>query len=273
MDEPIYQHLLAAVSGLPRILGFVSFTPLFGLQSMPTATLPVAFALYIPLHPYIMSLGQVLPADNFNDVLLMLICVAKEFFIGFLMAYVLMSVLYAVLSAGVIIDNQRGASAAQSAEPLSNAESSPSGSLLFLALVTLFFASGSFIPLLKILYGSYALWSPYEMLPQLMSENTAVFSAIRLTSLMSEAVLLCAPFLITTLLCDAALSLMNRFAPQLNVYVLAMPVKSAVCSLLLIFYLSPFFNAAQELIAFGHEALKELLIINGVSPSALKGLI
>ena len=44
-----------------------------------------------------------------------------------------------------------------------------------------------------------------------------------------------------------SLGLMNRFAPQLNVFILSMPIKSGACALLIIFYLGPFLDHQQFL--------------------------
>ena len=55
--------------------------------------------------------------------------------------------------------------------------------------------------------------------------------------MMLTAVVLAAPVIITVFVSEFGLGLMNRFAPQLNVFVLAMPVKSLVAMIVLIIYL------------------------------------
>ena len=49
-------------------------------------------------------------------------------------------------------------------------------------------------------------------------------------------VVLSAPLIITMFLAEFAMALVSRFAPQLNVFFLAMPIKSAIAVLMLIFY-------------------------------------
>ena len=64
--------------------------------------------------------------------------------------------------------------------------------------------------------------------------------------------LISAPVVLACLFADAALGLVNRFAPQLNVYVIAMPVKCAVASFLLIFYFAILLtDASERFSAFG----------------------
>jgi len=49
-------------------------------------------------------------------------------------------------------------------------------------------------------------------------------------------VVLSAPLIVAMFLAEFALALVSRFAPQLQVFFLAMPIKSALAVLLLIFY-------------------------------------
>ena len=58
--------------------------------------------------------------------------------------------------------------------------------------------------------------------------------------------------MLACLFTDLSLGLINRFASQLNVYVLAMPIKSALSSFLLIFYFAVLMTDAPErFAAFG----------------------
>ena len=50
--------------------------------------------------------------------------------------------------------------------------------------------------------------------------------------------LLSGPVVVACLLTDVSLGLINRFASQLNVYVLAMPIKSGVAIFLMLVYFS-----------------------------------
>ncbi len=74
-----------------------------------------------------------------------------------------------------------------------------------------------------------------------------------------------APIIISMFLAEFGLALTSRFAPQLNVFSLSMPIKSGIASFLLILYLltlMEFFS--DELIQLSH--FPELLIpIIGVS--------
>ena len=63
---------------------------------------------------------------------------------------------------------------------------------------------------------------------------------------MSYIVLFASPLIIAMFLAEFGLGLMNRFASQLNVFSLAMAVKSAVASVLIILYLSVLTGLLKE---------------------------
>ena len=55
-----------------------------------------------------------------------------------------------------------------------------------------------------------------------------------------------------------ALGLINRFASQLNVYVLAMPIKCGIAAFLLCFYFGLLLSHAPELFDFTRESILKL---------------
>ena len=94
----------------------------------------------------------------------------------------------------------------------------------------------------------------FSFLPAELFEKTgaALFFGEKLAQLATNIMLISAPIVLACLFADAALGLVNRFAPQLNVYVLAIPVKCAAASFLLLFYFAVLMSDAPErFAAFG----------------------
>ena len=264
-SDAVRLQLIAFAIGSVRILVFASFVPFLGPPLTMAVMLPLVLALYIPVHPLVLEqcAAAGLSFADMGDLLQLLLILGKEALIGFVLAYVCACIFYAVLGAGVIIDNQRGASQAQSADPFGGAESSPLGTALLLAMVTLFFSSGAFMNFLTIFYSTYSLWSPFALLPGFLYPNAAIYAVENLDFLLLSALLICAPFILVALMCDLALGLINRFAPQLNVFILSMPIKSGICALLIIFYLGPFLNHAQDLFVSLNDRIELLQRILG----------
>lgn len=231
-------HLLALALGLPRLLGVFQTVP-FMAGSIVTGQLrmTLAIACYLPLHPVVVA-GLPEPSVSSSWWLLCGLLVFKEILIGVLLGFMAGMLFWAVQSAGFFIDNQRGASQAEETDPLTGEQTSPLGSFLFQCAAYLFFSGGAFLAFLGVLYASYELWPVTVLLPlqTLTDIRLPLFFVSQVDWLMRTMLLLAAPVAAACLLTDLALGLISRSAPQLNVYVLAMPVKSAVAMFLLVLY-------------------------------------
>ncbi len=75
------------------------------------------------------------------------------------------------------------------------------------------------------------------------------------------AICLAAPLLIAMFLAEFGLALISRFAPSLNVFVLAMPIKSAVASLLLVIYIKLMMDHAYRQVLAVMDPLRLLIPI------------
>jgi type III secretion protein T len=244
-----HHHLQIASIGLPRILVFLAFTPFLGSSTILSGQMkvPVIGALYFFIHPIL--LGQ-LPegAEVFNHGMLYTAAIIlKESFLGFLLAYLSSLIFWAVQSAGFVMDNQRGASQASVSDPLGGEETSPLGSFLFQSLVYLFFASGAFLAFLTLIFQTYVLWPVDHWLFSMDNPQLPLFIAGMASWLMSKMLLLAGAVLIASLLVDFALGLINRFASQLNVYVLAMPIKSGLAMLIVLIFFPLFIGGSLDL--------------------------
>ena len=105
-------------------------------------------------------------------------------------------------------------------------------------------------------YASYEVWPVASVLPSSFFSRPSLplFFAGKVSDLALDMVLLSGPVVVACLLTDISLGLINRFASQLNVYVLAMPVKSGLASLLLIFYFSMLMTGAVSMFdSFGSD--------------------
>jgi type III secretion protein T len=180
----------------------------------------------------------------------------KEVVLGLLMGLLAGMMFWTIQCAGFFIDNQRGAGQATETDPLSGEQSSPTGSFLFQSAVYVFFSTGAFLSFLGMVYSSYEMWPVGSVLPmELFSKPAfALFFAGKVGELALDMMLLSGPIVVACLLTDISLGLINRFASQLNVYVLAMPIKSGLASLLLIFYFSMLMTGAVSMFdSFGSD--------------------
>ncbi len=258
-DEYLRLNISAVILGMIRIISFVGIAPIFG----PAVTTPVkssiCIALYMPIHPYMVSVVQTISMVTIGDFINIILLVAKEVLIGVILGWIVSLFFYIALSAGTIVDNQRGASMAQTSDFLSGAETSPLGAILFLSVITLFFASGSFLNFLELFYMSFTYWDIGSVSPDITSQKLSLFSIYNLAWMMKKTVQIAAPFIVVALLSDVSLGLINRFAPQLNVFILSMPIKSGICSLLIIFYYGPFLGHSADHLGYMNQVINNML--------------
>jgi type III secretion protein T len=238
-------EIVALLLTLPRIYAFLATSQLLNPGAVPRMARTAAIlVLAIPVVPLNYAAAQVFSrtpeAIAFHFM--------KEIVIGFLLGYLIGWIFWVVQAAGALIDNQRGAAIASSIDPLQGHESSPLGLLFSQAFLTYLFATGAVLPIFGILYVSYAVWPSTSAFPAISPEFPELIlrlfdNAFRLAVVMS------APIIAAMFMAEFALALVSRFAPQLQVFVVAMPIKSGLAIFMLIFYftyLLPF--AAEQLV-------------------------
>ena len=86
------------------------------------------------------------------------------------------------------------------------------------------------------IFESYRVWPVFSLLPKL-DTSFLLFFLKQIDNLMQLIVLFAAPILIAIFISEFGLGLINRFAPQLNVFFLSMPIKSGIACFLMILYL------------------------------------
>lgn len=160
----------------------------------------------------------------------------KEVALGFVLGWVGSAGFWAVHAAGAIIANQAGLSMAFTIDPLQGEEDSLVGGFLVQVLSIVFLASGGLLLLLGVLYESFGVWPVNALAPRI---NPVLWldAGIQVIRLMSELALrVAAPFVLLMLLVEVSLGLLGRYAPQLNVFFLALPIKAAILVVLLLVY-------------------------------------
>jgi type III secretion protein T len=231
--EPLQHAFYLFMISSARIAAVFTIMPFLSKQTMGTTMIRngVVASLALYLYP-IVSHEYASFALSTGDTVIILI---KEAFIGLLIGFLITLPFWAIESVGFFIDNQRGATMASSLNPLSGSQTSPLGILLTQGLVTLFFISGAFMLFLHALYNSYLLWPIFSFFPTFSTDAPRFFLS-QLDTLMRLTVLLGGPVVLAMFLSEFGLALISRFAPQLNVFILSMPIKSAVAIAIMIVY-------------------------------------
>jgi type III secretion protein T len=184
----------------------------------------------------------------------------KETFIGLVMGFVVSIFLWVVEGVGHLIDFQTGASNSTTFDPLTNTEAGPTSRFLVQLVITLFLTSGGFMTLLGVIFESYRVWPVFSFYPD-MNASVESFFLHQTDSLMLLTVKLAAPIVMILVVAELGLGLVNRFAPHLNVFSLAMPIKGALAVLMLVTFLSFLYDSLRQFMAPDQALLRILRAI------------
>ena len=165
-----------------------------------------------------------------------LFLVMKEGLIGFTMGYVLSIPIWSLRAAGFLIDMQRGAMSALVFSQQTESMVSQLGNLFSLLMNVIMMSTGGFLLLLNILFTSYQVWPIDSFIPH-FNPLTIKFILSQFDSLLYTAILIAGPIMAILFLIDIGSGLVGRFLPQLNIFLQAMPIKSAVAFFMLILYM------------------------------------
>jgi type III secretion protein T len=175
--------------------------------------------------------------------------IVQEMMIGLVIGFVAAIPFWALDSAGFLIDTIRGSSLSSVINPSLGEAASIFGILFTQLFMTLFFFNGGFNQLLETLYHSYQ---------QLPPGAGITFDKAWLDLLLAQWEMLCGlvvnfalPAVAIMLLVDMALGLINRSAQQLNVFFLAMPLKSVA----VLFVLMISLWASVDVITHGQQGI------------------
>ncbi|EHC7289811.1 MULTISPECIES: SctT family type III secretion system export apparatus subunit VscT [Vibrio] len=232
--DDLHQALFLYSLTLPRLMACFIFLPILSKQMLGGAMIRNGVLCSLALFIFPGVNEQALPAET--DGLWLIVILGKEVLLGMLIGFVAAIPFWAIEATGFLVDNQRGAAMASMFNPTLGSQSTPTAVLLTQTLITLFFSGGGFVAFIYALFKSYTTWPILGFFP-MVTDAWVSFFYDQFQQLMWLGVLMSAPLVLAMFLAEFGLALISRFAPQLNVFFLAMPIKSAIASVLLIVYL------------------------------------
>ena len=173
----------------------------------------VALSLPVGFQPDVLSAG---------DWLWLL---AREAAAGAIIGLFYATFLWAMASAGEIIDSKTGATIAQVVDPLSGNTQSLSATLLGRFAQVTFVSAGGLTLLVGTVMVSYAVWPMGPGGVALDMRAVTLFEG-EFGRFFMIAFVLATPALLVLYVIDLGLGLLNRFAQNFNVFMLSLPIKS-----------------------------------------------
>ncbi|MGL5968932.1 MAG: type III secretion system export apparatus subunit SctT [Kluyvera sp.] len=212
-----------------RPLGMCLIFPLLGSRNLGNTVIRNGFilAVAIPAIPLYLGANPVVSVSQAGVTFIF-----QEIVIGALIGFVVALPFWALDSAGFIIDTIRGSSMGTVLNPSLGEAASVLGIIFVQLFIALFFMYGGLNHVLSILYRSWQIIPPGT--PLVPGKAWLELLLAQWHTMLTLCVGFSLPSVTVMVLTDLAIGLMNRSAQQLNVFFLAMPIKSVMALLMLV---------------------------------------
>ena len=124
-------------------------------------------------------------------------------------------------------------------------DNGPTGEFLGWVVINLFVSAGGMLALLGAVVDSYRLWPVGELLPNLPDVIEA-FAIRQGDTLFNWIVKLAAPVILVLLLVELGAGLLQRVAPQLNVFQSTQSLKGLLAALMMMLFMYVLWDSLQQ---------------------------
>ncbi|MDK2836548.1 MAG: flagellar biosynthesis protein FliR [Thermosediminibacterales bacterium] len=202
-----------------RILGFFLITPIFGNKSFPVVG-KIVFSLFISIIiiPIISETNYELPADT----VLYLIAAVREIIVGFVIGFVTYLVLTSIYIAGQIIDMQMGFGIVNILDPVTNIQVPIIGNFIYIFTLLVFLTTNGHHHMIAALINSFDLLPVNSAITSGILTKNLVFIFVKVFNLAFKIAI---PIVGAVFLTDIALGIVARTVPQMNVFIIGLPIK------------------------------------------------
>lgn len=250
---PFWDDISAWLAGWPRAIGMFAMLPMFRKELFPRLLRTVLIAgLCLPLVPLLKAQTVLIRADT----TLLLVTVIKEVALGFAFGLPLAMTFWIAEGIGTLLDNQSGSLISSVLNPMSGNDSATLGMFLHQTFITYFLLTGGLLWCVGSLYDSYRLWPIQDFWPQ-FSQVGLDWWLTQFSRYIEMIVVLAAPVVLALFFIELGFGIVGRFAPKMQVFVLAMPIKNVGSVLMLLIYIGILLTRFDELIAHMKDGLMQ----------------
>jgi flagellar biosynthesis protein FliR len=215
-----------------RVLPVIILSPFLGGDTVPTEVkIGLGVLMAAVLFPVVQTRLQYIPVSAVPFVLVLL----KELFIGVALAFVVNMVFEAARVAGTLVDTLGGTAMAQLMVPQIQQQVSLFSNLKLQFAVVMFHTLDGHHVVLETLADSLVK-IPVDRFPDFSGGMWSFFDLmIRVSAdLFTIGIALSAPVLLAAFLTDLSLGMINRVAPQVQVFFISMAIKPAVAIIMIL---------------------------------------
>ncbi len=205
---------------LVRVTGLFVISPVFGRNNLPVI-MKIGLSVIIALILLPLKINTFhLSIDNYRTLIFWII---SEFLIGIIIGFIAFTYFTVIYLAGTIIDIQMGFGMVNIMDPQTNIQMPLAGGFYNILIILLFLNINGHHKLIQSLIYSY------EILPVgfniFINKNIVNYLIKTFTEIFILAFQLSAPILISIFLANIILAILARVMPQMNVFVVGLPLK------------------------------------------------
>jgi flagellar biosynthetic protein FliR len=227
---------------LLRVSALIFSSPIFGRRNIPVIA-RIGYCACIA-YLFFVSVPQTQPLDYHDDLMLYVLLCVKELLFGLVLGYVLNAFFTLTFTAGQLIDMQMGFGLVNVFDPQSNLSIPMVGNFLNIVMLLVFFAVNGHHRLIQILYLTVVRIpiGSVEFSPSLALVAVELFSQ---TFLLALSVAL--PIVVSGLMGEALMGVITRSVPQINVFMIGLPLKVVLGFVILLATLPVYVNFLPQI--------------------------
>lgn len=218
-----------------RMTSLFVISPIFSRKNIPTY-LKVGLALFCTF-----TIAPLLGSVQIDyDLISYTILILKEFVVGIILGFACYLVFASLLIAGQIMDMQIGFGMVNVLDPINNIQVPLIGNFLYLLATNIFLITNGHHIMLAALVKSYVMVpiDGFFLTDKLVNNILRIFIESFVIGFKISM-----PIIAAVLLSEVALGILSRTVPQMNVFIVGLPMKITIGLLSLIFIMPAFANA------------------------------
>ncbi|MBO8171003.1 MAG: flagellar type III secretion system protein FliR [Bacillaceae bacterium] len=247
-----------------RMSAFILAAPVFSTRGVPN-TFKIGLAFFLSLIAVFAVNMTVDPAEPIAFDGRYVLLILKEVLVGLSLGFIAMMLIYAVQIAGGLIDMQIGFAIANVIDPQTGMHSPLTGNFKFILAILLLLSLDGHHMLIKGIITSYYAVPVDVMWQQLDTGSIARFAVNVFVYMFSSAFMMAAPVVGSLFLVDVALGIMARTVPQMNIFVVGLPLKIFVSFAVLFVALPGYFYILKRLFEEMYRSMAQLMKLLGGS--------
>jgi flagellar biosynthetic protein FliR len=238
-----------------RITAFFVVAPLFSSRTVPVK-FKVGVAFFMTLMTFsTLGMEEPIPIDSTYFV-----SIFREILVGLVLGYLAFLFFTAVQVAGSFIDFQIGFALANVIDPMTGAQAPIFGNFKYYLAILIFLSINAHHFLIQGIMRSYDFVPLYgEFFTRFESGSISDFLVQSFAHMFLAAFQIAAPFIVVIFMLDLILGFMAKTTPQLNIFVVGIPLKILVGFVVFLFTSGGLIYLFQDLFEDMFNAMYELM--------------